>query len=417
MNGVNGNARNGDDVKLHSIQKYGTIHLVSYFFIIMGDFLEIIADHIKWFNTERLSQMVDSIERTSDGLYKDALDNLRGKLKTAKTDDEKFLVVKQIHKLTQLHSEYLKMKENWITSVTKKRLWKVFDDVSMLVKSWETYKISELRSELELIWKLNSWSENIIEWKIKIPEEVEKVKKEKGPKEKILARWNYMSEIPKLLDTWKSEKIIQIILSKLEWQEVNSNWTKVVFTKEYIDRNSAKLIDNFKSFIAFLIDVESNGNPYISNYEWSSAKWLGQRLVWNWRELKSKDWKKIWLTSSYETSLNNVIAKYWNNEIVRKILPFLPERPIREKSNLSPLQLSQEEQLYLLLLDITSSPKKTKTWSDINDFIWLAFLWNSRWMKQIYSIFHHTKPDKKTSDLVHAEFRKYQKDFTHLAMK
>lgn len=385
----------------------------------MTGFWENLNNALIWFNTERLSQMVDSIDSTSDGLYKDSLNNLRKKLKKAQSDDEKFIVVKQIHKLAQLHSGYLRFKEKNLKEWTKNQLKAMLQEVPALIKWDETYKLWDLYSTMKEVSEKDAWNLNVSKWKVTQVENKEasiQVKHVKEVRKEKKLENNHMSTILEILALPETSKIIGLVLDELVWLEVNFKWKKIVFTKEYIKENRKVLEENFKKMMAFIVDVESNGNPKVSNMQWSSAMWLGQWLVWNGRWKTEKGWKKTRLTSSFETSLNSVISKYWNNKLVKKELPFLPQKTILSKTDMSPVELSPKEQLYLLMLDITSNTKKSNNGSKVDDFLWLALLWNTWWVKEIYNIFHHTKPDKRTKILVTQEFKKYKDDFIQLAL-
>jgi len=82
---------------------------------------------------------------------------------------------------------------------------------------------------------------------------------------------------------------------------------------------------------------------YMYNKKWSS------KLKYN--ETPSAK-RKVWLTSSFETTLKNIKRKY--PEELLKQLDFIPNK-FNKKINITPMDLNLREQIKLLILDLGSN--------------------------------------------------------------
>jgi len=136
-----------------------------------------------------------------------------------------------------------------------------------------------------------------------------------------------------------------------------------------------------------------------------NRKWYSKRIKWK----KPSKIRKIWKTSSFQTSLRNIRNNYPKN-ILKKLGFNIPYK-FNKDNYLLPSQLNLEQQLKLLILDIGTNTKKVKNWNWnlvwIKGFLWTALLWNKWAIKKIYEIFHHTKPDRKTKERIKKIIPKY----------
>jgi len=266
-----------------------------------------------------------------------------------------------------------------------------------------------------------------------------------------------MKKIEDILNNPKNEKFLLEVISKLENKVISIDHKKIKLTKEFINEHKKELLNNLKTLILMIIHIESDWNYKAKNLQKSSWKGLWQWLDWNWRYSEEyifdKKWytkkqllekfntksfnqvlkkiykttdltklkknKKIrttWNTSSFETTLKWIY--YWYlNDLLDKLdfkIPKKYDKPIK----LSPIDLNLEQQIQLLILDIGINWKtvKNKLWQTvwIKDFMWTALLWNSWAVKEIYKIFHHTKPDKKTLTRIKTISPKYTKKLIKL---
>ena len=255
-----------------------------------------------------------------------------------------------------------------------------------------------------------------------------------------LSTWEKMKIIENILSNPKNEKFLLAVINKLENKIISVDHKKIKLTKEFINKHKKELLNNLKVMILMIIHIESDWNYKVRNYQKSSAKWLWQWLDWNWwyskeymyknkwytkNQLKRKfnktnikdlKTRTVWNTSSFETTLRWIY--YWyQNELLNKLSFNIPKK-YNKHIKLSPTNLNLEQQIQLLILDIGINWKTVKNWLWqkvwIKDFMWTALLWNSWAVKEIYKIFHHTKPDKKTLNRIKNISPKYTKKLIKL---
>jgi hypothetical protein len=223
-----------------------------------------------------------------------------------------------------------------------------------------------------------------------------------------------MDYIDKILNKKEFEKYLNILLKELEWETIYlKNNKHIVFDKAFIKKNKEKLLHNIKILILLIIEIESNWNPKAKN-RISSAEWLWQWLSWNgksskeyildhkWR--KTKQIKNVRLTSSFETALRWIKRKFWKQ--IWNELNFINQN-FNNKTELKPRDLNLREQIKILILSLWSNGKISKNWNKITKYIWTALTWNIRGIKEIYKIFHHTKPDENTNKRINKISKKY----------
>ena len=249
-----------------------------------------------------------------------------------------------------------------------------------------------------------------------------------------------MKKIEEILNNQKYEKFLLEVVNKLENKVISTNNNKIKLTKEFLNKHKKELLNNLKVMILMIIHIESDWVYKAKNIEWSSWKWLGQWLDWNWwyskeymfnkkwytkKQLKLKFNKKdlskfknrtVWNTNSFETTLK-WIYKWYPDNLLNK-LDFKIPKKYNKPIELSPIDLDLEQQIQLLILDIGINWKtvKNKLWQSvwIKDFIWTALLWNTWAVKEIYKIFHHTKPNKKTIERIKNISPRYTKKLIKL---
>jgi len=229
-------------------------------------------------------------------------------------------------------------------------------------------------------------------------------------------------------------------------------WWNIIISKKFIEKNKEKILSNLNAFCQLFVEIESdNWNPKKWNKNWSSASWLYQFLTNDWKssieyfDKKTKTWKRksnhkkneqewkkreVRNTSSYETALNkipgfiktlkksktdyskeiNILSNLfkkatWYNEIklIRKKLP----------SNLSVYDLGSLEQTMLFFVNSFKSTKIIHS-NGIKIYMWLVILWNTWWTKELYKIFHHSKPDKQTLQLIDRSLPLHRKKFIQI---
>lgn len=178
--------------------------------------------------------------------------------------------------------------------------------------------------------------------------------------------------IDNLLNTPELKKHMINIINKLENKSVTIkdelwNYKTVKFTKNFIKNNKNELLENFKNIIELFIFLESSFNSQ-NKHSKSSAKWLWQWLTENWK-YKYKNGKKYRATSSFETALNIAYKKYGAKF---KWISY----PIKEKINLSPLDLNVKEQVILMMYTLANRDYKQLMW---------ALLGNEWSIKVLYS--------------------------------
>lgn len=234
-----------------------------------------------------------------------------------------------------------------------------------------------------------------------------------------------MDYIEKLIDNEEFRPYLLSVIKIMEWKTIYLQKNKQVkLSKAYINENSDKLIKNLKTLILLIIEIESEWFSKAQN-PISSAEWLWQWLSLNGRisteymynkkwYSKEKKWikptkvRRIRLTSSFETTLRNVKRSYPDQLL--KELDFIPNK-FNKKINLRPIDLTLRQQIKLLILDLWSNTKKVRNWAWnllwIKDYLWTVILWNKWATKEIYKIFHHTKPDKLTLERIDNIISKY----------
>jgi len=253
-----------------------------------------------------------------------------------------------------------------------------------------------------------------------------------------------MKKIEEILNNPQNEKFLLAVINKLENKIISVNHKKIKLSKEFINKHKIEFLNNFKKIILMIIHIESDWNYKAKNIQKSSWKWLGQWLDWNWhfsteyfykrkwytkykidkfkKEKKLKininnlKKRKAWNTSSFETSLKNIYFNYPDKLL--NTLNFNIPKNYNKKLKISPIDLTLEQQIQLLILDIWSNTKKVKNklWQKvwIKDYIWTALLWNIWAVKEIYKIFHHTKPDIKTLNRIKNISPQYTKNLIKL---
>ncbi len=269
--------------------------------------------------------------------------------------------------------------------------------------------------------------------KNKINTEIKKVKLDNYEK---LSTSEKMKDIEKIINNPKNEKFLLAVINKLENKVISVDHKKIKLTKEFINKHKIELLNNLKAIILMIIHIESDWNYKAKNTQKSSWKWLWQWLDWNWHfneeyyykgkwytkdkinkiNIKKLRKRNAWHTSSFETSLKNIYFNY-PNKLLNKLNFNIPTN-YNKKLDINPLDFTLEQQIQLLILDIWSNTKKVKNrlWQEvwIKDYIWTALLWNTWAVKEIYKIFHHTKPDKKTLNRIREISPKYTKRLVKL---
>ena len=227
--------------------------------------------------------------------------------------------------------------------------------------------------------------------------------------------WERLKIIEKYLNSSEIKIYFNIFLKQLENKSVilKIDWTnktkKIVFSKKFIEDNKEKILNNFKKLLLMIIHIESDGNPLAKNKKGSSAIWLWQWLVWNWKyEIeyfykgkwyfwKNLKWKwiilsklkkrKIWLTSSWETKINNIWRYY--PEKISEYIRWFPDKNITKTFKIKPFDISWQEQIKILILWSFSKNKKN------NQILLASLLWNQWWLKKFYKLYH-TNPKSDT---------------------
>jgi len=243
---------------------------------------------------------------------------------------------------------------------------------------------------------------------------------------KWLSTKERMNYIENIMDYEEFRPYFMSVINKMQWKTIYLNKNKQVkLSEDYINEHSEELLSNLKTLISLIIEIESNWFSKAQN-PISSAEWLWQWLSWNWRMtteyMYNKKWssklkynetpsakRKVWLTSSFETTLKNIKRKY--PEELLKQLDFIPNK-FNKKINITPMDLNLREQIKLLILDLGSNWKQVKnsSWNFIwiKDYLWTAILWNKWAIKEIYKIFHHTRPNKNTIKRLNDIMNKYK---------
>lgn len=221
-----------------------------------------------------------------------------------------------------------------------------------------------------------------------------------------------MTEVSNIFNKPEIEHLIMDFVDyKLKWIVLNlPDRKKLKLTDKYIARNKEDILHNLKIFFLSLIDMESKWY-YKAENPYSSASWYWQWLTDNWKKLE--DWSR-W-TSSLETLLNKTRRLRINKSISDSALKYIdditPENLITEHISSKWMDYSKEQQIKLLIVDIFTNWKKVENskWyaNPIDNYIWLASIWNTRWMKNAYYEFHHTDPSAKDKQNFDSIFRKY----------
>ena len=216
------------------------------------------------------------------------------------------------------------------------------------------------------------------------------------PKENIIfSKLPYKKRMKIIKETLEKDpnidKTIRLVIDNLAGTTIHLTGKKIKLTKEYINKHYKKLKQNLIQLVLFIIDIESKWNPLAKNFQWSSARWLWQWLTKNGHRSYEK-WKKIWKTSSWETTLNKIWLTYPTNKLP-KINNYKWEL-IKHPIKITPTKIYWKDQLKILILSLWEKNKELK------EYLATALTWNIRAIEKIYEKFHHTKPDKKTKELI-----------------
>jgi len=212
-----------------------------------------------------------------------------------------------------------------------------------------------------------------------------------------LSRLEYKKRMKIIKETLEKDseikKAINCVLDNITGTTIYINHKKITFTKKFIKKNYNTLRENLIQLILFIVDIESKGDPLAKNKEGSSARWLWQWLTKNWHR-EYHNWKKIWKTSSWETTLNEIWLSYKKNNLP-KIKNF-QWKFITHPLQLTPTKLNWKDQLKILILSLGKKNNKFK------EYVATALTWNIWAIEQIYKKFHHTHPNKATKKLIKA---------------
>jgi len=207
--------------------------------------------------------------------------------------------------------------------------------------------------------------------------------------------------IEKYLDSPEMNKYYNMLFNQLVWKKVylvdeKTNKTKIIaFTENFIKKNKTELVNNLKSILLMVINIESDWDPLAKNKKWSSARWLWQWLIWNWRYKKNKEWKIYYATSSWETTLNNI----WKNypEKITNFISWFPEKKITKPFKIKPQNIHWHDQVKILTLSLI--------WKN-DEILMASLLWNQWWLTELYKLYH-TNPKKDTIERIKKISPKY----------
>lgn len=273
-----------------------------------------------------------------------------------------------------------------------------------------------------------------------IEKKVTRKKENKKPAKVEAIKNDSLNLIEYISKNWlpkESEKILKtLITSNIKWLSLTEWGKRIHFTEEFIRKHEKELIHNMKIAITIILWIESKWKN-INNYNWSSAKWYYQFMTGNFNRYSRNSLeqrRKSGDFCSYETALRRAYMKIagFNNKDkmympttkllqVDKLKNYdenrhkdVPEWIINAYNStpLDPKNLNYEQQTSLFLYDIFENKKsyKNRLLHNVNsdEIIWLVLLWNSRWIKQLYNIFHHTAPDAPTSEETNSAMNIYK---------
>ena len=211
----------------------------------------------------------------------------------------------------------------------------------------------------------------------------------------------------------------------------NKNWKKIKKIKfsNIVEKHKEQVKKNIITLALLIMHIESDGDPLAKNKN-SSAKWLGQWLNWNWKEvfLYYHNWKyypkkyfikkhiplpekknKFYALSSWETTLNKIIKNYKNP---KQLIQLLPEKAISKiKDNFpnlkDPTKIDWKDQIKILLLSMP--------YTDIQSFL-LWNIWNHYGALKLYEK-HHTNPKADTKKRIANISPIYLKKLTKISLK
>ncbi len=342
------------------------------------------------------------------------IDFLEEKLNRKLTkQDEEFLIKNKWFFLTKEQASYFI--KNLINKLNKK-----FSKIKFFINlKKESYK-ERVKVDLEKFSKIFYKKQETQNHPIKL-ENIRNKKEIINNYDNLTTR-EKLKYIEQILEKPENKELMLTVIYKLKNKIITIEWKKIKLTDSFIIKNKENLINNLKNIILMIIHIESDWKYKAKNLEKSSWKWLGQWLDWNWKYsieyMYNKKWytknqikrilninkiktlkkRTIRKTSSFETTLKQIYNLYSNN--ILKKLSFEIPNYYNKKLKLSPLNLNLEQQIQLLILDIWANNKKVKNklWQQvwIKDYLWTAILWNSWAVKEIYKIFHHTRPNKET---------------------
>lgn len=311
----------------------------------------------------------------------------------------------------------IKLEKNW----TKEKVKVDIKKYIKLIKEEKTKKMKQNREiKEEKTEKIKQNREIKEKQKIKEMEEIFE-----NNIEKFIVK-ERMSYIDNILNKEGFDIYYDEVLKFLENTTINLKNKKIKLTSEFIEDNKEKLIKNIKTLTSLIIEIESDWSQKAKNED-SSATWLWQWLIDDWKESKEYMYNRKWyanklkwkeptttrtvrLTSSFETDLKSIKREFNNSEILEE-LDFIKDLDFNSKIPLTPNDLSFKQQIKILILRFIINNKENKNWAwykvSKKDYLSTAIIWNTRWIKQLYKKFHHTNTKKDTDKRVEELIKKY----------
>jgi len=165
--------------------------------------------------------------------------------------------------------------------------------------------------------------------------------------------------------------------------------------QEHLNQHKNQLRQNLINLVLYIIRIESKWDPLAKNTQWSSA--LG---IWQW--LTKNYWKKVYDTSSFQTTLNYIYLSY--PQKITSIIKNFPISKVTKNYTKLPTDFDRQEQVKILTLSLWATKREK-----LKEYVALALTWNIWGIKKIYEIFHHTKPTQQTLKLIKQAESKYYK--------